>query len=225
MAAAAAAEEVVEKEEEEEEALFAAEERHLSDWEADSEADAEVRPPPPSPPSPGLPRGRAAAAGALTPAPPPARPRVRRPPQPATSLFEATQFPSAREALAHDAAAHGFSLPRLAARHGLAFYDLVKVVNFVRSEVAAGRRPREADFAADAAAAGPPGWQDDRHLRPFLANDAVLFELDELLDPAVAAGSAAAGPAAGEAREDDGGPGRLALFRKTNKITYYPKSN
>ena len=104
---------------------------------------------------------------------------------PAWSLFEARAFPEGpAAALAHDAAEHGFDLRALARRGGWGFYDAVRAVNFVRSEVAAGRRPREADFGAAGGGGGggaAAGWRDDAHLAPFRPDDELLFSLEELL--------------------------------------------
>ena len=102
---------------------------------------------------------------------------------PAWSLFEARAFPEGpAAALAHDAEEHGFDLRALARREGWNFYDAVRAVNFVRSEVAAGRRPREADFAAAGNGGVAAGWRDDAHLAPFQPDDELLFSLEELLE-------------------------------------------
>lgn len=57
-------------------------------------------------------------------------------------------------------------------------YGLIRCINFIRSEVAAGGDPRP----QLAAAAEPAPWADDRFLQPVLPNDALLmhdFEEEE----------------------------------------------
>ena len=121
---------------------------------------------------------------------------------PAWSLFEARAFPGGggpAAALTHDADAHGFDLRALACQERWEFYDAVRVVNFVRAEVAAGRYPREEDFGAGAEEA----WRDEAHLTPFLPDDELLFSLEELLglgDECEGPGSAAEGVEGVEAR-------------------------
>jgi hypothetical protein len=64
-------------------------------------------------------------------------------------------------------------------RKGLTFADLdfyasIKLVNYIRSEVLAGKdKPNVSD---------PAAWVDDKFLQPTLADDALLFSLDELDD-------------------------------------------
>jgi hypothetical protein len=55
-------------------------------------------------------------------------------------------------------------------------YASVRVVNFVRSRVAAGVA---ADVATEEVISGAGGvWTDEAFLRPFLADDALLFSMD-----------------------------------------------
>lgn len=66
---------------------------------------------------------------------------------------------------------------------GLSEYDVIRLVNYIRSEVAAGRDPRPAlaQCAAEAstptALDAPPAvpWADDDFLRPQLEDDTLLF--------------------------------------------------
>ena len=66
-----------------------------------------------------------------------------------------------------------------AAQAGLQDYDIIRCVNYIRSEAAAGRDPRQALRAA-ASGGGACPWADDRYLRPVLEDDALLcFDYDD----------------------------------------------
>jgi len=98
-------------------------------------------------------------------------------------------------------------------------YDLIRVINYVRSEVKAGRDPLsgpnrtlpsggspgaasssgDASASASALASAAP-WRDDRFLIPVLAEDPLLcFDLREALEQQQQQASAAAGGGAGVA--------------------------
>jgi hypothetical protein len=51
-------------------------------------------------------------------------------------------------------------------------YDIIKLINYVRSEVGAGRDPRPAVNAATAGAPAP--WADDAYLQPALLDDPLI---------------------------------------------------
>lgn len=104
----------------------------------------------------------------------------------ARSLFDSTVFPSVEQALAHDAAAHGFDLPAYlisvrawrcstslphTPQNACDEYDAIRVVNFIRTMVAAGTDPRPALAQSDTAAP----WKDDKYLQPVIEDDALLF--------------------------------------------------
>lgn len=60
----------------------------------------------------------------------------------------------------------------------LDFYQTIKLVNYIRSEVANGnasttKLPNVSDKSL---------WADDKYLQPALEDDALLFSLDELLE-------------------------------------------
>lgn len=84
--------------------------------------------------------------------------------QPATSLFDQTEFPDAQQALAHDKHVHGVDLPLLAATLGelstrpphvkngpgtsllthvrIDFFERIRLINWIRQTVSdRGRRP------------------------------------------------------------------------------------
>lgn len=59
----------------------------------------------------------------------------------------------------------------------LDFYKTIKLVNYIRSEVVAGKdRPDMHD---------PAAWEDDKYLQPALDDDALLFSLDDIIDEPV----------------------------------------
>eukprot|EP00903_Cladosiphon_okamuranus_P008475 g8142.t1 len=98
---------------------------------------------------------------------------------PARSLIEDKTLPSAKEALKHDVDAHGFDLLAIGTKLGLDFYGCVKLVNYVRTEVAAGSNAK----AIEAAVVSSQGsaFADEKYLRPALEDDALLLSLEELL--------------------------------------------
>jgi hypothetical protein len=54
----------------------------------------------------------------------------------------------------------------------LDFYASIKLVNYIRSEVLAGKDKPDVE--------DPAAWADDKFLQPTLEDDALLFSLDEL---------------------------------------------
>jgi hypothetical protein len=54
----------------------------------------------------------------------------------------------------------------------LDFYATIKLVNYIRSEVLSGHATPDVSK--------PEAWADDKYLQPALADDALLFSLDEL---------------------------------------------
>ncbi len=59
-------------------------------------------------------------------------------------------------------------------------YDTIRCVNFIRSEVAAGKSPLQA-LLRDNFAAQPP-WEKDEYMRPVLPEDPLLFyDFDEVV--------------------------------------------
>lgn len=92
----------------------------------------------------------------------------------------------------------------IAKRTGLDFYGCIKLVNYCRAETLAGRVPKVE--SADV-------FQDDRYLQPVLEDDAVLFSLDELLDPAGTGAGESNGPAS-EKNISGGSEATLAELRQ-----------
>eukprot|EP00953_Heterococcus_sp_UTEX-ZZ885_P035822 18478-Heterococcus_DN1.PRE.1 len=99
------------------------------------------------------------------------------------SLFAQAVCPSGQAALARDKADYGFDLAAVKAKLDLDLYGMIKVVNFVRSRVAAaGGASKElaAALIAEIAAVDSTVLQGDKYLQPFLEDDALLFSLDQL---------------------------------------------
>lgn len=79
--------------------------------------------------------------------------------------------------------------PSLTQQLGLDDYGTIRVINFIRTEVAAGRDPRPAlsaaaaagsSSAANEAAAAAAPWSGDTYLQPVLADDPLLtYDFDD----------------------------------------------
>ncbi|CAZ84197.1 unnamed protein product [Tuber melanosporum] len=85
-------------------------------------------------------------------------------------LFCTQTFPLSEGVFEHCAAVHGFEYKVVRRELGLDFYGCIKLINYIRSEIAQSRVP---DFATTAAF-----LQDEKYLRPVLEDDALLFGLD-----------------------------------------------
>jgi hypothetical protein len=104
-------------------------------------------------------------------------------------LCDAT-FPTAKVMIEHSKEKHEFdfagvqtqhsmlTLPPISCRFAdskqldLDFYQSIKLVNYIRSEVLAGKQTPDVSTAA--------AWSDDKYLQPTLEDDALLFNLDEI---------------------------------------------
>ncbi|PNH04501.1 putative protein arginine N-methyltransferase 3, partial [Tetrabaena socialis] len=123
------------------------------------------------------------------------------------SLFEDVMLPSPEAAMQHDAERNSFDLRRFAVQTRLDEYGIMRLINYIRTEVAAGRDPRDALAAAAAAASGPGAaaapaaahpWSDDRFLMPAAEDDALLcFDFEDVAAEAAAAAASGAGTGAG----------------------------
>ncbi|PSC72845.1 putative arginine N-methyltransferase 3 isoform A [Micractinium conductrix] len=133
------------------------------------------------------------------------------------SLFGEERFGSLEEVLAHDKAAHGFGLRAYRAQHDLDQIGTIRLINYIRTAVAAGADPRPALAAAAACDAAVP-WQDDRYLQPVQMDDELMFHdwEDEEEEEAAAAGAAQAGAGTGAASGTAAG-GESAALRAENE--------
>ena len=130
------------------------------------------------------------------------------------SLFSDNILPSAQQAIAHDAREHGFDLRHFKSQvrchrlsvfrstlqispeyeskpvlccseqNKLSDYDTIRCINYIRTEVAAGRLSLEA--LNDQTSSERP-WQKDEYMHPVLPDDPLLFydfddEADIVLD-------------------------------------------
>ncbi|KAG2501748.1 hypothetical protein HYH03_000248 [Edaphochlamys debaryana] len=132
------------------------------------------------------------------------------------SLFGPERLPNPEAAMAHDAAKHGFDLRQFAIQEGLDEYGIIRVINYCRTEVAAGRDPLSV-FAAAGGAAGPQPWRDDRYLVPALEDDALLCYDFEEVAAAAAAAAAGAGPSGSGGAAAAPSAAELAALRSENE--------
>lgn len=95
-------------------------------------------------------------------------------PSTTVSLFDGQTFPSPAEMLAYCKDTHGFDFLGIVRRLQLDFYGCIKLVNFVRQRVKQGQEIPEHISEEDIA--------DEQLLKPVLENDALLFNLDEVLE-------------------------------------------
>jgi protein arginine N-methyltransferase 3 len=116
-------------------------------------------------------------------------------PEQIVSLLDNEVFPDVKSMLSHCKDAHQFDFLRLKSRYSLDFYGCIKLVNFIRSEVKNGR-PLSSELSKE-------DFDKDDYLRPVMQDDALLFNLDEVLALTPDDGAASA---ASPALED---PGRL----------------
>ncbi|GFR48908.1 hypothetical protein Agub_g10857, partial [Astrephomene gubernaculifera] len=125
------------------------------------------------------------------------------------SLFGPERLPNPEAAMEHDAAKYGFDLRQFAIQEGLDEYGIIRVINFIRTEVAAGRDPLPllAASRSSTSTSASPAWADDRYLLPALQDDALLFYDYEEVAAEAAEAAAAARAAAGASGAGDAGAG------------------
>eukprot|EP00877_Chromochloris_zofingiensis_P002928 jgi/Chrzof1/12636/Cz07g01290.t1 len=93
------------------------------------------------------------------------------------SLFSNAMLPTPEAALEHDAATHGFDVRQYKIERDLTDHDIIRCINYIRAEVAAGRDPLPA--LASATADSYP-WVDDEYLIPVIPDDPlVTYDYDE----------------------------------------------
>lgn len=98
------------------------------------------------------------------------------------SLFCDVVLPSPEAAFEYDATHYGFDIRQFKIERRLDDYDTIRVINFIRCEVAGGRDPLPALVASaqqqQGAAAAP--WAGDEYLTPSLQDDPLItYDYDE----------------------------------------------
>ena len=90
---------------------------------------------------------------------------------------------SLEEAVRVDREQCGFDLVDYIKRLGLSFYDIIQLINYVRSQRAKGEDPRGElnGILTSGSASGPVPWRDEAYLMPVLEGDAMLaYDWEEL---------------------------------------------
>lgn len=90
------------------------------------------------------------------------------------SLFGPETFSTPSEMLEHDKTKNGFDLLVTIRRLHLDFYGAIKLINFIRHQVQQGQSLPDPISAEHI--------EDELYLKPVLDNDALLFNLDEILE-------------------------------------------
>ncbi|KIW52976.1 hypothetical protein PV05_08583 [Exophiala xenobiotica] len=98
------------------------------------------------------------------------------------SLFDEKTFPDATGMLTYCRDSYGFDIWKLRQDFGLDFLDLVKLVNYVRSEVKAGNTHPDVSTKSV--------FEDDKFLKPVLEDDALLYSMDDVFGDDAGAGPA-----------------------------------
>lgn len=88
------------------------------------------------------------------------------------SLFDDKTFKSVQEMLAHCKDEHGFDFTAVQAELKLDFYDRIRLVNYIRSQVKAGVSKPDVSTK--------DVFADEKYLQPVLEDDAFLFGLDDV---------------------------------------------
>jgi len=88
------------------------------------------------------------------------------------SLLDEKKFPDVRSMLDYCKRQYDFDFLALRDTLSLDFYALIKMVNFIRSEVKSGRSVTGKISRAD--------FEDEKYLQPVIEDDELLFSLDDL---------------------------------------------
>ncbi|EXJ86827.1 protein arginine N-methyltransferase 3 [Capronia epimyces CBS 606.96] len=96
------------------------------------------------------------------------------------SLFDKQIFPDAKSMLSYCREHHGFDIWKLRQDFDLDFLGLIKLVNYIRSEVQAGNPQPDVSSSSK--------FDDDKYLKPALDNDALLYSLDDVFEEAGSVG-------------------------------------
>ncbi|KAJ9610232.1 Ribosomal protein arginine N-methyltransferase rmt3 [Cladophialophora chaetospira] len=90
------------------------------------------------------------------------------------SLFNATTFPDARSMFVDCRENHGFDIWKLKQEYALDYLGIIRLLNYVRSEVQAGNlQPNVSSKAC---------FEDEKYLKPVLQDDALLYSFDDAVE-------------------------------------------
>ncbi|OQV05795.1 hypothetical protein CLAIMM_10467 [Cladophialophora immunda] len=90
------------------------------------------------------------------------------------SLLDESTFPDAQSMLAHCRDTHGLDIWKLRQEFALDYLGLVRLVNYIRSEVKAGNS--QPDVSSKTV------FDDEKYLKPVLEDDALLYSLDDVFE-------------------------------------------
>ncbi|KIX03334.1 uncharacterized protein Z518_06886 [Rhinocladiella mackenziei CBS 650.93] len=96
------------------------------------------------------------------------------------SLFDERTFPDAKSMLVYCREHGDFDIWKLRQDLDLDFLGLIKLVNYVRSEVRAGKHPSHISSKSI--------FDDERYLKPVLEDDALLYSLDDVFEDGASSG-------------------------------------
>ncbi|KAJ2656013.1 hypothetical protein GGH99_007150, partial [Coemansia sp. RSA 1285] len=103
----------------------------------------------------------------------------------------------------HAKQAHGFDFFKVRADNELDFYQCMRLVNYIRTKEINDPDPANGATPAFAVDGTEAFLSDDAYLKPTLAEDALLYALDELdLDDSISVASSCTGRSDGAAAAD-----------------------
>ncbi|KAK2740191.1 hypothetical protein FQN57_006202 [Myotisia sp. PD_48] len=96
--------------------------------------------------------------------------------EPVVSLFSDKVFPDAQSMLDDCKKSFNFDFVKVQKTLGLDFLGTIKLINFIRSEVQDGNSHPDVSNATL--------FEDEKYLKPVLEDDALLYSIEDLADPA-----------------------------------------
>ncbi|KAJ1733472.1 hypothetical protein LPJ72_002857 [Coemansia sp. Benny D160-2] len=119
---------------------------------------------------------------------------------PMKCLFCSQTFSSSAILFRHAKQAHGFDFLKVRADNELDFYQCMRLVNYIRTKEINGPDPANGATPVFAVDGTEAFLSDDAYLKPTLAEDALLYALDELdLDDSISVASSCTGRSDGAA--------------------------
>ena len=89
-------------------------------------------------------------------------------------LFDDKTFSSATEMLKYCKESHDFDIWKLRRDLNLEFLDLIKLINYIRTQVQSGDTKPDISSKAQ--------FEDEKYLKPVLEDDALLYSLDDIAE-------------------------------------------